>query len=236
METLLKTIPYYTSKTPSMDSLVIADVYEFNDVIVNCTLPEFCGMEAILPTTEIKVKRGKAVRNYIKKGQQIVAQVIRIDELGRVDLSLKAVRADEEEAVLDKYHKTLKVLQAIATASNYNYDKTIELHSITHDQAREYESPYQYLEACLVGEDTAPSPEIQQAIQKRFVMPSYTCEKEVSLRFSEPNGVELITKQLNTWCEKDIQVFVLSPPKYKLVATANSKVKAQAILDSVVSS
>jgi translation initiation factor 2 subunit 1 len=236
MDTLLKTIPYYTSKTPSKDSLVIAYVYEFNDVIVNCTLPEYCGMEAIIPTTEIKVKRGKAVRNYVKKGQQIVAQVIRIDELGRVDLSLKAVRSDEEEGILDKYHKTLKVLQVIGAAANYGEEKAIELYSITQTLAKDYESPYAYFEACLVGEDIAPNKEIQQVIQKRFTMPSYTCEKEVSLRFSEPNGVELITKQLNNWCEKGVQVFVLSPPKYKLVVSANSKLKAQAILDSVVSS
>jgi translation initiation factor 2 subunit 1 len=236
METLIKQIPFFPEQTPVKDALVVADVVEFTDILVTCTLPEFCGMEALIPTSEIKVKRGKAVRNYVKKGQQIVAQVIRIDEQGRVDLSLKVVQPEEEKATMDKYHKTLKVLQILGGAANYNKEKTLTLYSLTQTLAEPYTSPYNYFEACLVGEAVAPIPEIQHSIEKRIPMPSYTCEKEVVLRFSEANGVALITKQLNEWYENGLQVFIVSPPKYKLVATANSLAKAQALLDQVVSS
>jgi translation initiation factor 2 subunit 1 len=231
MDTIIKQIPFYTNPRPSIDSLVVADVVDFNDVIVNCTLPEYCGLEAIIPTSEIKVKRGKAVRNYVKKGQQIVAQVIRIDEQGRVDMSLKMVKEDEQVQTMDTYHKTLKVLQICGAAANYKLERTIELYSLTQSLAEDYESPYKYFEACLVEEATAPTPEIQEAIQKRIQTPSYTCEKEIQLRFSEPNGVERITKQLNEWHAQGFQVFIVSPPKYKIVATANSLAKAQTLLD-----
>lgn len=234
MDILIKQIPFYKVTAPAKDSLVVADVVDYTDVIVTCTLPEFCGMEALIPTSEIKVKRGKAVRNYVKKGQQIVAQVIRIDEQGRVDLSLKVVKEEEEKETMDRFHKTQKVLQILGAACSYKKEKTMELFSLTQTLAENYSSPYHYFEACLVGEATAPTPEVQEAIQKRIPMPSYTCEKEVSLRYSDANGVALITKQLNEWYEKGLQVYIVSPPKYKLVATANSLQKAQAVLDSVV--
>lgn len=236
METLLKTIPFYQSIngsiTPAVDSLVVADVVDFTDIIVTCTLPEYAGLEAIIPTSEIKVKRGKAVRNYIKKGQQIVAQVIRIDSQGRVDMSLKVVQPEEEEKTLDKYHKALKVLQIVATAANYNKDKTIELYSLTHDFAKDYISPYAYLEACLVGDATSPTLEILHAIQKRIPMPSYTVSKEIQLRYNDPNGVDALRKKLDEIVSTGLQVHIVSPPLYKVSATSNSVQKAQALLDS----
>ena len=226
----IKNIPFYTETSPVLNSLVVADIYEYNDLIVNCRLPEYSNSEAIIPTTEIKIKRGKALRNYIKKGQQVVAQVIRVDEEGRLDLSMKAVREDETKDVLEKYHKTLKVLQILGTATHYKLEETQELLGLVYTMSENYKSPYEFFEACLIGEEIAPTPEILSAIQMRMPIPSYTCEKEISIRFSEADGVKLVMNKLDELCSKGLQVYVIAPPKYRIVATANSLKKAQALL------
>lgn len=221
-----KTIPFYLCQTPALDSYVIAHVLDFTDVVVNVVLPEYCDAPAIIPTSEIKVKRGRRVADYVKKGQEVVAQVIRVDEEGRLDLSMKVVTKEDEASTKERYAKAQKVHSIICSAANYSIPDALELYV----QCREVqEDLYELFEQILVGDKEAPSETLLQAIQKRINLPSYTCEKEIVIR--NINATDT-ANQLTKLVERGFKVYLTAPPKYKISITMPSRLKAEALLAS----
>lgn len=233
-------IAFYTKEYPSLHDSIVVEVVDFNDVRVNCTMCEYADYPAMLPTTEIKIKRGKRVSDYVKKGKQIVAQIIRVEEVGgekQFDLSLKQITPEESNEVFDSFYKMQKVIQIVSTASKYKKQESIDLLKRIWEvvEEKEIEHPYLYLESILVGETDPLTPEVLDAVKLRMNMPSYTVEKEITLQFTQSDGVTRLEQKLTELASiPDVKVFVLAPPKYKLQATAVSKAKAQALLDKII--
>lgn len=217
----LRKIPFYPEQTPPMDSYVIAEVQSFTDVVVEVLLPEYGNLPAIIPTSEIKVKRGRRVGDYVKKGKEVVAQVIRVDEEGRLDLSMKVVTQDDDKGVRERYAKAQKVHSIVCTASNYKEEDVRALYNELHSKV---ENLYAYFEGVLVGEAPCESEALVKAIHMRLVVPSYTVEKEISILSLTAEATEA---KLTALVEQGFKVYVTAPPKYKITATASSPQKAE---------
>ena len=224
--------PFYREPTPAMDTYVIAEVQSFTDVVVEVTLPEYGQHTAIIPTSEIKVKRGRRVGDYVKKGKEVVAQVIRVDEEGRLDLSMKVVQEVDTKTAFEKYFRAKKAHSILCQGCGYNADAIKAMYENLHQMI--YDSPYAdiyaYFESCLVDESAPPNQEILKAIQQRMQIPSYTGEKEILIRNLTADDT---MKQLNGLVEKGFKVFVTAPPKYKISFTAPSQEKLALALASV---
>ncbi len=224
IQALLKSIPFFVVDKPPMDSYVIAHVVSFTDVVVEVTLPEYCDAPAIIPTSEIKVKRGRRVGDYVKKGKEVVAQVIRVDEEGRLDLSMKVVTKEDEESVKQRYAKAQKVHSIVCSAANYSAEAAKELYKQLRETS---DNLYELFEQMLVGDCESPSDALLQSIKQRMPMPSYTCEKEIVLRHLTAAET---AKKLDALVEQGFKVYVTAPPKYKITVSMPSKLKAEAKL------
>ncbi len=107
---------WYKSKTPEVGALVVADVHLIRETAVYCKLPAYGDCEVMLPTTEINVRRGKRVGDYVRVGQQIVVYVLR-DDGNKYDVSMKQVREAEAAEAMEKYHRDAKVALLVRTAT-----------------------------------------------------------------------------------------------------------------------
>jgi translation initiation factor 2 subunit 1 len=97
---------FYPKSIPCVGELVMASVDLPNEHGFICSLPEYGGIEAYLPMSELSRKKSIAART--KVGQELVLQVIRVD--GKyVDLSKKYVREMERTIGNEKYQKSKEV-------------------------------------------------------------------------------------------------------------------------------
>lgn len=242
-------IPLQIAPSPPLESYVIAEVLDFTDTVVDVVLPEYGRKDAIIPTSEIKVKRGKRVGDYVKKGKDVVAQVIRVDEEGRLDLSLKVVTKEDEAKVRERYAKAQKVHSIVCTAASYNAEAVKDLYAALGTDFQALHALFEAIlvreaegEAEAVGEEeenathTLPSSALNEALLKaihmRMQIPSYTVEKEVVLL---SKTVEETEQKLNALVEKGCKVYVTAPPKYKITVTAPSIQKAEHLLSQLTS-
>jgi translation initiation factor 2 alpha subunit (eIF-2alpha) len=107
---------WYENKTPEVGSMVVAEVQLIRETAVYCTLPAYGDCEVMLPTTEINVRRGKRVCDYVRVGQQIVVVVVR-DDGDKFDVSMKQVREAEAAAIMEQYHRDAKIALLVRTAT-----------------------------------------------------------------------------------------------------------------------
>jgi translation initiation factor 2 subunit 1 len=236
--------PFYTNSLPQKDDIVIAEVVDFNDVRVNLLLLEYGRVKAFLPTSEINVRRGKRVKDYVKQGQEIAVQVINVSKENdtgtiNIDVSLKVVKADETKEFFDKYHKALKVHKTIGAATQYKPEEAQKMYEMLWGK---YETDilYPVFEEIRAGvRQTEDIPvTLVKAIEERMPATLFTQEAEMIITFpKEKNGAEKVVAKLDRLSQMEgVKVFVVAPPKYKIVVSSQTKAKAEELLQQVLDS
>lgn len=229
---------FYRAELPAVNEVVAADITNIDDTAVYCTLPAYAGIEAMLPTTEVGVKRGKRVVDYVRVGQLLALSVIRV-EGGNIDVSLKQCRAEEGRVALERYHRDARVDLIVRTAAAQDPAQTASLYGEVvwplHDEGVDvYE---QFEEARIALEDgTATRPEFSAtllaAIKAKMPPTSYSADREITLRFGTfHDGVARLRAALATIAAIDaVEVFLVAPPKYRVVAKDRTPARAAARL------
>jgi translation initiation factor 2 alpha subunit (eIF-2alpha) len=240
---------FYPEQTPPIHSVVIADVQSIRDDAVYCTLPAYGNMEVLLPTSEINVKRHKRVTDYVRVGQQIVVSVIR-DDGARLDVSLKQVRANETEEALKQFHRDARVNLTVRSAAKQDAAATAHLYQeyvwplVTEAiDDEEVEDAYEFFEEVRAAVDE-PGPEgkhgfpqeLLDAIRERIPMPTKIAEKEIMIRQGAfHDGAARTAAILDALAfTEGIKVYVVAPPKYRVVATDRTRARAEARLEAAV--
>jgi len=223
---------YYEKDMPENDEIVVVRVKEVGQTAAYCELLAYDNCEAMLPTSEINVKRFQTVKDYIHEGMTTVAQVIRRHGKN-IDLSMKQVRETESEEALQIFKRGQKVETIVRTATGNDPQQTADLYRDfvwTHDDAYGF-----FEEVRANGCDALPA-NLLRAIMLKVPEPIFTEEKEIMLRFSSPDGIQRLTAELNRIASMPgIRVIVTAPPRYKIVATAKTAIKAKELLDPIVS-
>lgn len=229
---------FYRAELPVFDEAVAAEIAKIDDTAVYCTLPAYAGMEAMLPTTEVGVKRGKRVVDYVRVGQLLALSVIRV-EGGKVDVSLKQCRAEEGKTALERYHRDARVDLIVRTAAGQDPVQTTALYRDVVWPLRDAEEDvYTLFEETRVAlEDSAPTrPEFSvtllAAIKAKMPPATYTADREIMLRFGTfHDGVARLRAALSAIATKEgIEVFLVAPPKYRVVARDRTPARAAARL------
>lgn len=244
MEALVTT-PFYTNPLPQKDDIVIAEVVDFNDIHVNLFLPEYGQVKAFLPTTEINVRRGKRVKDYVKIGQEIAVQVISVTETGpeghtdpvNIDVSMKVVKSEETKDAFDKYHKALKVHKTIGDAAKYKSEAARKLYQELRDQF-ETDLLYPIFEEIRAGKKYNVSVELLKAIEERMPAPLFTQEADLVITYPyEKDGAAKVAARLDKISQmENVKIFVVAPPKYKVIVTAMTKERAEELLAEAMAS
>lgn len=253
---------FYPERIPAVGNIVIADVQRIRDEAVYCTLPAYGDMEVMLPTSEINVKRHKRVTDYVRVGQQIAVNVMR-DEGKYMDVSMKQVRDSETKEALDQFHRDSRVNLIVRSAAGQDAaaaealyrDVVWPLVSEAMDDERVVDA-YEFFEELraadevIVGEEPTASsatrvvvalpvpipPALMEAIRARIPMPTHTAEREVMIRQGTyHDGAARVAAILDSLATTEgIQVIVVAPPKYRIVATERTKAIATARLDAAL--
>lgn len=229
---------FYRETLPVVGEIVAAELSRIDENAVYCTLPAYAGHEAMLPTTELGMKRGKRVADYVRVGQLTALAVIRV-EGANIDVSLKQCRAEEGKVALERFHRDARVDLILRTAAAQDLGKTAALYSGVvwpmHDVEKDVYAEFE--EARIAMEDgvstqSAFTAEILAAIKAKMPSVTYSAEREILLRFGTfHDGVDRMRQILTTLAMKEgIEVFIVAPPKYRVTAKDRTPVRAAARL------
>jgi translation initiation factor 2 alpha subunit (eIF-2alpha) len=233
---------FYQEKQPELGDNVIADVKSISDVAVYCTLPAYGNLEVMMPVSEINVRRHKKVSDYVRVGQSVPVHVIRSDG-HKVDVSMKQIHEREVNACTERHHRDARINLIVRTAANLDPAATEALYrdaiwSLPPDV--DVYGLFEDVRACEEGEalPAAFPPALVAAIRSKLPAASYTAEQEIMLRFGPyHDGAERLTAELRRLAALDgLAVFVVAPPKYRLVATDKTRARADARLVAALAS
>ena len=223
----------YPKEVPALNDIVIADIQSIQENAVYARLPAYGGLEVMLPASEINVRKHRRISDYVRIGELTPLQVIRIQG-SNIDVSLKAVAATEKASALDEYHRRLRVDQVLRTAAAYD---PVALRTLYETEVWSFPLAdvwTRFEEIRAAGSADTP---LEKAVQQRFPLATYTAEKEIIVRFGlDPDGVSALSAELRRIAGlTDITVIVIAPPRYRLVATGQTKARADAILAEAIS-
>jgi translation initiation factor 2 subunit 1 len=235
---------------PSLEDLVVATIKRIEPFGAYVTLDEYGGKEGFLHISEISSTWVKNIRNYVREGQKVVLQVLRVDpSKGHIDLSLRRVTKDERRRKMEEWKKGRKAETLLKSAEGILKMGEEELHEKAVSKIVErYGGLYQGLEeASKRGVqallEAGISPEIAEVLAKiasekipaRYVTVSGIFEI-VSLA---PRGVEeirslLLDAERMAGEEAEVLIYTTGAPRYKVEVRAEDYKKAEAILEKIV--
>jgi translation initiation factor 2 alpha subunit (eIF-2alpha) len=227
----------YPDAIPAVGSTVVATVTRIGDTAVYCTLPAYRDHEVMLPTSEINVRRGRRVGDYVRVGQQIVVAVIR-DDGDKLDVSLKQIREAERDAALHKHAQDTKVALIVRTACGLDEGRAAAMYRDVIWPLSAQTDVYTLFEEIKAGaaSDDLPA-ELVAAIHAKMPEATYMASTEVTIRFAPfHDGAARVAATLTELAGREgVEVYVVAPPKYRLTATDKTQARADARLAAVVS-
>ncbi len=242
-----KEVPY-----PEQGEIVVATVKKITTYGAFCALDEYSGRDAFVHVSEVSSGWVRNVRDHVKEGQKIVAQILRLDiEKRQIDLSLKRVGEGERKRKLEQFNldnRAEKLLERVAIKLGKKPTAVSEVIPIIKE---EYGDLYTVFENASAG--TPPSAKIpkQWAAAITEVAKVEIKQKVATLRASlklksfASDGIEQVKKVLSqlTALSKDknsVSVHYLGAPNYFIEFTApdfktseKMLTKAKAIADKV---
>jgi translation initiation factor 2 alpha subunit (eIF-2alpha) len=223
---------FYKEELPELDSIVIIRIKSIGEDAVYGEMLEYDNVEAMIPTSEIYIKRYRTVKDYLRTGMNVPAQVIRIDG-SKIDLSLKHVQEEEGAASMAMFKRAYKADHIIRVAAKQDPIRILEFYE--HIWALAIRDIYGYFEEVRRNGGDLP-PELLATIQQKIQVKAYVAEKEVIIRFGKySDGVFRLSSELNRIASlPNVSVLVISPPKYKISVSASSQTEADARLAEIL--
>lgn len=226
---------FYSEQEPARFEVVAVEITQINDDAVYASLPAYGDKEVLIPTSEIYVKRHKKLTDYVKLGQLMIGQVIRV-EGDSIDVSLKDMKPGETKEALDTFHRHMKVHNIIKMMPDVESIYSEYIWTLPEDVDRY--AAFEEVRALEPNEENPydfPAPLVEM-IHKKMPALTYTADEEVTLRFGTfHDGVQRLNAELAHIASlPNIQVIVIAPPKYKIVATDKTPVRAAARLKEVI--
>jgi len=187
-------------------------------------------LDGNLVINEIAPGRIRNLRDYVIPKKKIVCKILRIEN-GRIDLSLRRVSQKETKEVMEEYKKEKSYISVLKSVLGESAEKIIE-------EIRKEERLFDFLEEVkedskqlekIVGKSS--SDKILEII-KTQKQKSVEIKKEVTLKTTEPDGLELIRKILGSI--KDAEVKYASGGKYSLKTESQNPKEADKKLEIVI--
>jgi len=234
---------------PEVGDLVIATVKQITDYGAYVTLDEY-SKEGLLHISEVSSSWVRNIRSFIREGQKVVLKVLRVDtEKGHVDLSLRRVTRGERKEKILSWKKERKADTLLRTASEKLKIPSEEFYKRiqpllekgleeTHDELeRAAREGVGVLIKGGIPEDIAII--LEEVAKEKIKIPMVRVKGILNLQCIKPNGIVAIrevllgTQKIQLKNAK-IQVYVVAPPKYRIVVSAEDYKEAEKILEKAV--
>jgi len=219
------------SEYPEVGEFVIATVESIFKQGAFVTLDEYNKKRGMLHLSEISLKWIRNIHDYVRVGQKVVLQVLRVDPArGHIDLSLRRVTDAQRKQTLQevkKRQRAKKLLEVLSKEVNVKFDEIYK--RIDDSLVKEYGSLYNGLEAITVNNEIAKKLDIDEKVRSKLIElvvksikpPFVEITGYVELRSFESDGIDVIKESLlkieehkNTDCKIDVSY--ISAPIYRV--------------------
>jgi len=233
---------------PEEGDLVIATVKTITDYGAYVVLDEY-QKEGLLHVSEVSSGWVRNIHNFVREGQKFVLKVLRVDtEKGHIDLSLRRVtKRERKEKILlwKKERKADSLMRSVSEELKMPPQETYEKVGILLE--KEFGGIYEGLEKTSregaevllkVGAPENIATVIEKIAKEKIKVPMVKVKGIMSLQCPKSNGVNLIRDSLLNAQKFEtkgakIRVYVVAPPRYRIVVSAADYKEAEEILDGV---
>jgi len=230
---------------PEVGDLVLATIKKITNYGAYVTLDEY-NQEGLLHISEISSTWIRNIRNFVREGQKVVLKVLRVNtQRGQVDLSLRRVSKREKREKLLAWKKARKaegLLRSVSEKLNIPFEeiygkagaiieKEYGLYSGLEKTARE---GVQVLLELGVPKNIAVT--LAEVAKEKIKLPMVRVRGMLKVQCIKPNGVNLIrgalldAKKIEKPLGSEINVWVMSPPKYCIEVSAENYKEAEGLL------
>ncbi len=209
---------------PDIGEYVIATIREINPSSAIATLDEYNDKKAMIHISEISSSWVKDIRKFVKENQKVVAEVIKLDNRGYVELSIKRVKPTKSREKIKEFRNEKKAhnfLKMIAKEFNMSLDDVYK--KVGFPLQREFGTMYAGFEVALEeGIDALTSIGIDKKIAEKiysyaleYIKPKELYIKgDITLIVYENNGIEIIKHALVF--DDRVNITYIAAPKYRL--------------------
>jgi translation initiation factor 2 subunit 1 len=237
---------------PEVGDLVMATVIKITSYGAYVRLDEY-DKEGLLHVSEVASRWVRNIRDYVREGQKVVLKVLRVRaDKGQVDLSRRRVTKRDKKEKVQSWKKDRKAESLLRTASeklNISFEEAYEKAGVLIEN--NFGELYAGLEKTAKdGVDVLLNLGIEKElavtlgeIAKEKIQISLVSVKGIlNLQNPKPKGVLIIKDTLKLAKEIGeseggvITVYLVSPPKYRIIVESEDYKSAEGILEKATSS
>ncbi len=237
---------------PEVGDLVIATVVNITSYGVYVRLDEY-DKEGLLHVSEVASRWVRNVRDYVREGQKVVLKVLRVQAAkGQVDLSRRRVtKRDKKEKLLSwkKDRKAESLLRTAAEKLNISFEEAYEKAGALIENA--FGDLHQGLEKTAkdgidvlleLGIDNDLAVTLEEIAKEKIQISLVNVKGILELQNPKPKGVLIIKDTLKHAKEvgesegADVSVYLVSPPNYRIVVSADDYKTAENVLEKATAS
>jgi translation initiation factor 2 subunit 1 len=237
---------------PEVGDLVIATVLNITDYGAYVRLDEY-DKEGLLHVSEVASRWVRNIRDYVREGQKVVLKVLRVKaDKSQVDLSRRRVtKRDKKEKLLawKRDRKAESLLRTAAEKLDISFEEAYNRAGALIENA--FGELYDGLEKTAkdgvdvlldldVDKDLAVT--LAEIAKDKIQISLVNVKGILELRSPTPKGVLVIKDALNHAKEvgesegADVSIYLVSPPSYRLVVSAEDYKSAECILEKATKS
>ncbi len=219
---------YRRQGQPEEDEIVLCTVTQIYPNSIFVQLQEY-NKQGMVHISEISPGRIRNLRDFVSVGRQIICKVLKIDqERGHIDLSLRRVNSTQRKEKLDEIKQELKaesIVKSVAKRIKKPVDEVYQ--SLKNKIFQEYSHLYlcfrdvsvDSADLLKIGVEKTIAEPLTEIIKDKFKPPKIVIEGEIKIRSYQPDGVEIIKKNL-TDIEKispTISLHYLGAGRFKVI-------------------
>ena len=237
---------------PEVGDLVIATVVRITDYGAYVRLDEY-DKEGLLHVSEVASRWVRNIRDYVREGQKVVLKVLRVHaEKGQVDLSRRRVtQRDKREKLLfwKKDRKAESLLRTAAEKLHISFEEAYERAGALIEKA--FGELYYGLEKTAkdgvdvlleLGIDKELAVTLEEIAKEKIQISLVNVKGILELQNPKPKGVLIIkdtlkhAKEVGESEDAEVTVYLVSPPKYRIVVSAEDYKSAENVLEKATKS
>ncbi len=230
---------------PEVGDLVLATVRSITNYGAYVTLDEY-NKEGLLHISEISSTWIRNIRNFVREGQKVVLKVLRVNtKKGQVDLSFRRVSKREKREKLLTWKKARKAEGLLRSASEKLNIPFEEIYGKAGDIIEKEYGLYSGLQKTAregvgvllelgVPKDIALT--LAEVAEEKIKLTAVKVRGMLDVQCMKPDGVNLIrgallnAKKIEKPLGSEINVWVVSAPKYCIEVSAENYKEAEGLL------
>jgi translation initiation factor 2 subunit 1 len=237
---------------PEVGDLVIATIIKITSYGAYVRLDEY-DKEGLLHVSEVASRWVRNIRDYVREGQKVVLKVLRVRaDKGQVDLSRRRVTKRDKKEKIQSWKKDRKAESLLRTASEKlsisfeeAYDKAGAL--IENSFGELYtgleKTAKDGVEVLLnLGIEKELAVTLEEIVKEKIQISLVSVKGILNLQNPKPKGVLIIKDTLKHAKEVGeseggiVTVYLVSPPKYRIIVESEDYKSAEGILEKATSS